>query len=56
MAGSTGRRSLDKVGTVVIASWTALPADGQWRVLLTGQVVIPVPTPLQHDIKSSTSK
>jgi superfamily II RNA helicase len=36
MAGRAGRRGLDKKGTVIVAAWTDLPADGNLRQLLTG--------------------
>tara|TARA_A100001015_G_C14992550_1_gene714679 strand:- start:38 stop:2053 length:2016 start_codon:yes stop_codon:yes gene_type:complete len=36
MAGRAGRRGLDKVGTVIIASWGDVPGESQIRTLLTG--------------------
>lgn len=36
MAGRAGRRGLDKVGTVVVAAWSEIPAEGVLRTLLTG--------------------
>jgi len=36
MAGRAGRRGLDKVGTVIITSWTELPTEATLKRLLTG--------------------
>ena len=36
MAGRAGRRGLDKVGTVLIAAWNAIPELGELKTLLTG--------------------
>lgn len=36
MAGRAGRRGLDKVGTVVVAAWTDIPAEYDLNKLLTG--------------------
>ena len=36
MAGRAGRRGLDKVGTVIIAAWSELPAEVTVKQLLTG--------------------
>ena len=36
MAGRAGRRGLDKVGTVIVASWGDIPGESQIRTLLTG--------------------
>ena len=36
MAGRAGRRGLDKVGTVIVAAWTDIPAEVTVKQLLTG--------------------
>lgn len=36
MAGRAGRRGLDKVGTVIVAAWSELPAEVTVKQLLTG--------------------
>lgn len=36
MAGRAGRRGLDKVGTVLVAAWSELPAEVTIKQLLTG--------------------
>jgi antiviral helicase SKI2 len=40
MAGRAGRRGLDKVGTVLIAAWTELPAEPDVKRLMTGRPTI----------------
>jgi hypothetical protein len=40
MAGRAGRRGKDKVGTVIVASWTELPNEVSMKKLLTGTPTI----------------